>query len=421
MIDPEFGTFSIPELIISRCIKHPHIVRAHKVDRKLGLQKELQKGLQSEQVERLEISYPDKAIIKLEVLLEQDILSNKQKLKIIYEIGTALATLHSKGFCHRNIKINGVIGEYDELYYHPKLIIRATKGSKDRYAADIEDYKVFILEILCPNIEESFRLDKDDLSMIIPFVPKLFKNFVARLSEYKTIFEILAAPEFDQFNQIPIIEYSYFEINSLSINQNDKTYRMGLKEIYNVFKTHLLNRCMDELFAAIDIYNRAYKLVENGMEIRTYYSACILIACKLFEDNYISIDDIRDSIHTLYKTHPKREDILSAELDIIVFVKGMLYSFELSLYNECKNFEEIYAILNFYILDQDRYTSYNTFLPKLKALHQTSVLGKIERKTEEQRYNTCSCVGMTVEQFLKLEENLNDNEDLLYKIEDILE
>lgn len=413
MIDPEFGTFSIPELIISRCIKHPHIVRAHKVNRKTE---------EEGQGDQLEISYPDKAIIKLEVLLEQDILSNKQKLKIIYEIGTALATLHSKGFCHRNIKINGVIGEYDELYYHPKLIIRATKGSKDRYAADIEDYKVFILEILCPNIGESFRLDKDDLSMIIPFVPKLFKNFVARLSEYKTIFEILAAPEFDKFNQIPIIEYSYFEINSLPIDPNDKTYRTGLKEIYNVFKTHLLNRCMDELFAAIDIYNRAYKLVENGMEIRTYYSACILIACKLFEDNYISIDDIRDSIHTLYKTHPKREDVLSAELDIIVLVKGMLYSFELSLYNECKNFEEIYAILNFYILDQDRYTSYNTFVAKLKSLHQLS--DKNQPKTQSGVQRSSICVGMTLEQFLKLEEKLNENnenEDLLYKIEDLLE
>lgn len=383
-----YGNFIIPELLLSRCINHENIVRANKIYRKNN---------------QVYLKYPNTGV-NLQNLIENDELTNKQKLKIIYEIGRAIAMLHSRGLCHRQIRIENVLCEYEELYYHPKILTKATRGNKEHFISDVEDFKAFILETLCPNIEESYKLSKNDLSIILPYVTPRFKDFIARICNYDNIYEILSSSEFDDIKTISgekLIDYSYVHVDR---NRNyDGKYREGVKEIYCLFKESFKSRYLDELFLSIDLYNRAYDLVKKGMDIKCYYASCILIGTKTFENPTLSIDDIRDGIHSLFNVHPKREDMLSAELDILVYLKGVIYT--PWIFDECKNVKELYAILIFYILDKELYNTYHELYMKLKNKHSKEI-------SREDTYITC-------EEFMKLENSISDDEmDRLEKLLD---
>lgn len=400
MIDVEYGLLVIPELIVSKCIKHTHIVSASKVIRENN---------------KLHIIYNSNGL-SLKTLIEKDELSIVQKLKIIFEIGTAIATLHSKGYCHGAITIDNIVGEYDELYYCPKLITKASLGSPEKYSSDFEDYKMFILGLLCPHIEESYRLCKNDLSIILPYIPKSLRDFVVRVCSHTKIFEILSSPEFDKFNKTGIITRFHWtddiqridienKITNVDIKSN---YREGVKMIYNIFRDYLSDHYVDEMFASIDIYNRGYFLIKDVSDLPAYFSAyycaCILIGCKIFNSQTITIDDIRDAIHTLLKSHPKRENVLSWELDIIVGLNGNIYA--PGLFEECKTSKELYSLLIFYILDNERFTGYHLLLNRLKKMHN------IHNHIHENTNITCA-------QLFQLEHIIPENE--MEQLENFLE
>ena len=375
-----YGTFAVPELLISRCIKHKNILGASRVTRKDNA---------------LKIHYSVGAI-GLQTLLDNDDTSLKQKIKIIYEIGTVLALLHSKGLCHTNISVDCVTGHYESIYFVPRVMVKAVRGTKELMTADVEDYKSLIFRILCPDVEETYKVTKNDLSLILPFVPEETKDFVTRIVSHNTLYQMLSSPIFDNVKDLigegydKIIDYEnvpcpkVIVCNVSSSELIDPRYREGIKEINFLFKHNFKNRYADELMLSIDLYNRAFPLVLKGMNLRCFYVTCILLASKIYDNNMVPIDDIRSAVHDCFKEHPKRCDVLSAELDIIVYLKGLLYNPNDLIYENCTSVMELYSVLNYYILDRDRYMLYPEFIVKLKKLHEGQAIGLMDYVTCEE-------------------------------------
>lgn len=376
----EYGCLIIPEILVSCCIVHPYILRCNKIVRDKG---------------KLILNYNTNGLY-LKTLNEE--LTVKQKMRVIYQIGKVIAMLHSKGYCHRRISLDNVIGEYDNIYFYPRLLTQAVRCNREAMIADTEDYKMLILDLLCPDLKESYTVSKSDLSVILPYVPKSLKDFITRLCNHDKIFEVLSSPEFDHIRD-NITEYKMIKVDRYS--EYGDRYRDGLKEIYCVYKDFLGSRYVDELYASIDIYNRAYPLVEKGMSLSTYYCACILISSKIFGEEKLKIDTIRNAIHELIKSHPRREDVLSAELDIIVYLNGVIYTPYIC--EECKNIREVYAMFIFYIIDKELYKTYHTLYDKLKKKHIN------EGTMRSDCYITCKELFMLEEKLTEEEQELLEN------------
>lgn len=395
----EYGYQDISEIVVTFCIDHNYIYRSSHIKRK---------------DDKLFIHYSDKEL-KLKTIIDNDELTLKQKMKIVYQIGEAIAMLHSKSFCCNSIDIENVIGYYDDFYFNPQLIIHATsdlnKSQEEllkNVSKDVQDYKLLIFDILCPDVKDSYyattktgcKNREHDISVIVPYVPDKIKDFITRVCNNDKIVGILSSPEFDDIRNSNITNCNY-----ISVKRNDKyelvvdnkgfDYRKGIKEIYCVYKDYLKSRYIDELFLAIDIYNRSFSLLEHGMSFQAYYCGCILLASKILGEDKLAIDDIRDAIHDITKSHPKREDVLSAELDIIVKLRGIVYT--PYIYRECKNFKELYSILTFYILDKELYKDYHMFYDRLRNKHI------IEGTMRGDTYFTC-------EEFFDKGDKLSDKE-----------